>query len=289
MKYPEIKVSIPEPCHEDWNNMTPTEKGKFCGVCTKEVIDFSAKSDEEIVKYAVANTNLCGRFHASQLDRKLIVDRKKRNHWLSYAASLLFPMALFSQEVKKGNQNIPKTEQTNTSTFTSLNISSLQRQGKTVNQISTVNGTVTDDSGLPLQGASIVIKGTDIGKTTDFDGNFSIKANLGQILVISYEGFESKEIKVHVNKYTYNIILLSDGSLSEVIVLGGAVGVAVSCYSEDYYKKPMSKEEIKEKEERTKNYFEFQKKKWREKRERKRAERAKRKAKKAQKQNLENN
>ncbi|EDM43528.1 hypothetical protein SCB49_00725 [unidentified eubacterium SCB49] len=50
-----IKISIPEPCHEDWNKMTTTERGAFCKVCTKEVIDFTKKIDEDIVKH-VLNT-----------------------------------------------------------------------------------------------------------------------------------------------------------------------------------------------------------------------------------------
>ena len=283
MNYPKIKVSIPEPCHEDWNEMTPTEKGKFCNVCTKEVIDFTSKSDEEIVKHAMANKNLCGRFHPTQLERKLIVDRKKRNHRLSYAASLLFPLALFSQEEKKETQHIPKTTQTNTNDFKSLHIGSLQRQGKIntniKSQISTVSGTVTDDSGIPLPGAKIVTKGTTSEKTTDFDGNFSIKANIGQVLVISYVGFETKEIIIHANKYTYNIKLIGDGSLSEVVVIG--YGVCTSFLPTDYFSVEAATDEAIARNTTTRNYFAFQKKKWKEKREKRRKRRAERKAKRA--------
>ena len=41
MKKP-IAITIPKPCHEDWTSMTPTEQGKHCAVCSKEVIDFTA-------------------------------------------------------------------------------------------------------------------------------------------------------------------------------------------------------------------------------------------------------
>lgn len=278
MKYPEIKVTIPEPCHEDWNKMTPTQKGKFCGVCTKEVIDFSAKSDEEIVKHAVTNNNLCGRFHPTQLDRKLIVDRKKRNHWLSYAATLLLPITLFSQETKNTVQKITQTEQTNNKDFKSLNIGSLQRQGKIAHVVQndriTVKGVVTDDTGLPLPGATVLIKGTNQGKTTDFHGKYTIQAKNKDVLVISYVGFEKQEVTISANTSVYNIILQENYSIVGAVVVG-----CIADYNpDDYYKKPMTKGEIIEKKERTKNYFEFQKKKWREKRERKRAERAKRRA-----------
>ncbi|MGH1384649.1 carboxypeptidase-like regulatory domain-containing protein [Kordia sp.] len=313
MKHPELIVQIPEPCHEDWNNMSSTEKGKFCGVCTKEIIDFSAKSDEEIVKHVVANNNLCGRFHPTQLDRKLIVDRKKRNHWVSYAASLLLPLTLFSQEVKKETQNISKTEQTNNKDFKSLNIGSLQRQGKVAHTIQndsiTINGVVTDDKGLPLSSTYLVIKGTHIGVTTDPNGNYTFKVNVNDTIKVTHAFHKTISIKITKEKRTYNIVL--EPEITMTMVLGGAVaGVVVNCptddyykksmmmllgdtvnglvmnySSDDYYKKPMSEAEITEKKERTKNYFAFQKKKWQEKRAKRRAERAARKAERQAKNN----
>ena len=57
----------------------------------------------------------------------------------------------------------------------------------------TITGLVTDDQG-PLPGATIVVKGTSNGVTTDFDGNFSIKASEGDILVVSFVGFENQEV-----------------------------------------------------------------------------------------------
>ncbi len=221
MKHPKIMISIPEPCQEDWNEMTPTQKGKFCGVCTKEVVDFTVSSDENIVKHFQKNDNVCGRFLTSQLDPKLIVDRKQRNHWLSYAASFLLPITLFSQEIKKDTKNTPKTEQTNTGTYTSLNIGSLHKKGevakKTKKDAITVNGIISDESGLPLPGATIKIKGTNTGTTTDFDGNYNIVTKINDVLIASYTGYESLEIKV-TNK-NHNFSLKQDNSLVEVQIL----------------------------------------------------------------------
>jgi hypothetical protein len=223
MKYPEIKITIPEPCHEDWTKMNTTEKGKFCSVCTKEVIDFTSNSDEEIVKHFTNHGNTCGRFHETQLNRKLIADRKKRNHWLSYAASLLLPITLFSQEVKKDSQNIPKTEQTHSKGFKSLNIGSLHKQGEVSRVIQkdslTVSGVISDDTGLPLPAATIIIKGTDKKVMSDFDGNYSIKAKKNEVLVVSYVGFESKEFKVLKNEYS--ITLKEDENAQVNVVYAG--------------------------------------------------------------------
>ncbi|WP_353777033.1 energy transducer TonB [Winogradskyella sp. 3972H.M.0a.05] len=63
------KLSIPNPCHEDWNAMTPKDKGRFCSSCDKVVIDFTKLSDYEIQDFIEANRHkqLCGHFKQSQL------------------------------------------------------------------------------------------------------------------------------------------------------------------------------------------------------------------------------
>ncbi|MEP0132228.1 MAG: TonB-dependent receptor [Eudoraea sp.] len=81
-----------------------------------------------------------------------------------------------------------------------------------------ITGTVTDDQGVPLVGASVVKKGTTIGTTTDFDGNYSIDAILGDRLVVSYIGYEPLEVLV--NSTILNITLVSGLALSEVIITG---------------------------------------------------------------------
>lgn len=66
-----MKITIPKPCHENWNQMTPDEKGRFCGVCSKSVRDFTRLSDLEIIENVSGNTNICGNFRVNQLDRNL--------------------------------------------------------------------------------------------------------------------------------------------------------------------------------------------------------------------------
>lgn len=81
-----------------------------------------------------------------------------------------------------------------------------------------ITGKIMDQDGAPLPGASIVVKGTGTGTTSDFDGNFSIDADLGDTLVVSYIGFEAKEVRV--TGTTMNISLVSGLELSEVIIVG---------------------------------------------------------------------
>lgn len=63
-------ISIPKPCHEDWNAMTPKEKGRFCNSCSKTVIDFTKIDTYEIQGFVSENKNnrICGHFKQSQLD-----------------------------------------------------------------------------------------------------------------------------------------------------------------------------------------------------------------------------
>lgn len=91
-----IILSIPEPCHQDWNQMTPVEKGKFCSSCQKTVIDFSMMSDREIAAFLKKPaTSTCGRFKADQLERELLLP-KKRIPWLRYFFQFTWPaMVMF--------------------------------------------------------------------------------------------------------------------------------------------------------------------------------------------------
>ncbi|WP_372755468.1 SusC/RagA family TonB-linked outer membrane protein [Mariniflexile sp.] len=87
-------------------------------------------------------------------------------------------------------------------------------------QEKTISGTVSDGSGLPLPGATVLVKGTSSGTSTDFDGKFSIQAKQGATLVVSFVGYTSKEIKVGASS-TVKITLLEDAeSLQEVVITG---------------------------------------------------------------------
>lgn len=65
-----LNLSIPKPCHEDWNKMLPEEKGKFCQSCCKKVFDFTNSSNEEIAAIFSNNPTgkICGRFRKEQLE-----------------------------------------------------------------------------------------------------------------------------------------------------------------------------------------------------------------------------
>lgn len=68
-----LRLSIPQPCHELWDQMTPTYNGAFCSSCQKTVIDFSQMSDAAIIQFWQEKKEgpVCGRFKKSQLNRTL--------------------------------------------------------------------------------------------------------------------------------------------------------------------------------------------------------------------------
>ncbi|HEA23300.1 hypothetical protein LCGC14_1455530 [marine sediment metagenome] len=99
---------------------------------------------------------------------------------------------------------------------------------------STVTGTITDVEGIPLPGATVVVKGSTTGTTADFDGNYSIAAGSDATLVFSYIGYKRTEVRID-GKSTVNVAMEEDSALlDEVVVVGygtqkkGEVTAAIS-------------------------------------------------------------
>jgi len=81
----------------------------------------------------------------------------------------------------------------------------------------TISGNVTDEAGVPLPAANVIIEGTSIGVSTDFDGNFQIQVEQGQVLQFSFIGYMTKNITLE-GQDTINISLEPDNQLEEVVV-----------------------------------------------------------------------
>jgi TonB-linked SusC/RagA family outer membrane protein len=85
-------------------------------------------------------------------------------------------------------------------------------------QDKTISGTVSDESGMPLPGVNIIIKGTSNGTQTDFDGNYSLNAATGSTLTFSYVGYKTIEQVVGASN-TINVTMAEDvAQLEEVVV-----------------------------------------------------------------------
>lgn len=105
----------------------------------------------------------------------------------------------------------------------------------------TITGVVSDNEGLPLPGATILVEGTSTGVTTDFDGNFSITAEEGDTLNISYVGYQSQSIVVG-DQDTLNISLELGNELEEVVVT--SLGIKREAKALGYAVQSVSTEDI---------------------------------------------
>ena len=106
-----------------------------------------------------------------------------------------------------------------------------------------VSGLVTDESGVPLPGATVVVDQTNNGTTTDFDGNYSISASNGQSISISFVGYKTINILV-ADGADYDVSLQPDSLLDEVVVT--ALGIERNTKALGYSVTQVGGEEINE-------------------------------------------
>jgi CarboxypepD_reg-like domain/Secretion system C-terminal sorting domain len=207
----EILIHIPEPCHEDWNKMTPTQQGRHCQSCCKQVIDFSAMTDAAIINYfAKGNEKICGRFANDQLLRPLQetkIEKKKGWQWFMATITSLFLLANRSNgQASNCNAIQGKIAVRDTSKLRTLIGDTIYSEPKNVPTINKhkdviLRGHVTDEKGEPVPFASIIDKGTKNGVAADANGGFLLKKNsaTGSVsLVVSAIGFKTKEITVNI-------------------------------------------------------------------------------------------
>jgi hypothetical protein len=205
-----IKISIPKPCHENWLEMSVTEKGRFCSNCKKDVIDFTNSSDKEILYAYNKSKKLCGQFRVSQLDRNIIISKEKKSIWMISVASVIAFLGLGNQTLKA--QESIKTEQTDKK---QLNDST----DIEINGELPYHGIVYDENKTPIPGANVMIKGTKIITHTDFDGKFSISAKKRDILVFSFIGYNTTEFKLKNNPEIAIKIKATSMMMGEIIII----------------------------------------------------------------------
>ena len=216
MKY---TITIPKPCHEKWDLMTPTEKGKFCGSCQKEVMDFTNISNFQLASILDKGGNVCGRFRENQLNKQISSPRSTHLHRTGLAFGIGSLLSLcnpaHSQEQTTAIENVSAIGEP-------LAITKIETQK--------LFGTVTDQDGLPLPGVNITIEKTDIGTQTDFDGNFEIQLpnqfEKEQRLKFEYVGQKTQILTINEFK-NIGLIRMEDDTeaLEEVVIIAGYVVV----------------------------------------------------------------
>ncbi|WP_162200417.1 VIT domain-containing protein [Kordia jejudonensis] len=110
----------------------------------------------------------------------------------------------------------PKVIQTtNTTTTTPIR----NNASTTTNALRTISGTVTDESGRPIPGATVAVRGTSTGVTTDFDGNYSIGMRTGEVIAFSYISYLPLEHTIRATDSQLNVEMKLGENLQEVAVV----------------------------------------------------------------------
>lgn len=87
-------------------------------------------------------------------------------------------------------------------------------------QVNKISGVVTDDNGIPLEGVTVIVEGTNRGVTSNFDGEYAIDASSGEVLLFSFIGLETKEITVGASS-SINVVLIEDLEDLDTVVITG--------------------------------------------------------------------
>lgn len=213
----QFNLDIKTPCTENYDEFKPTPNGGFCSSCTKEVVDFTNMSSDEIASFFKNKNaiNTCGRFHSNQL--KTYNKHPKQVSKFSFIGSIgLACLSLFSFGTLQAQDTQNKTKNAENEDKKIIVKDNLKEV--------LVKGNVTDTSGVPLPGVNIVLDGTSEGVATDFDGNFVFpkKLKVGDVLIFSYIGMDSRKVVITNQDATSQLELKMEVGLqlSECILVG---------------------------------------------------------------------
>ena len=211
-----FNLNISEPCSENFNQFKKTEAGGFCNSCEKEVVDFRNMTPNEIMNYFKNNQGkTCGIFNKPQL--KTYTPEPTRNsskfNFISGLSFSLLSMAMLNtaqaQTTKEPTVVIEQKNEQATNVET--------KQDKEYK----ISGIVSDEFS-PLPGATIILQGTTIGTETDFDGKFTFPQKLkkGDVLLISFIGYNTKRVTITDNNKKLNFDLSISLEMDSCVLLG---------------------------------------------------------------------
>ena len=180
-------ITIANPCHEDWNTMTPAQQGRHCAACQKQVTDFTTMSDEQMLAFFTRSTEsvMCGRFLPAQLNRELIAPTRKRHFpgilIKRIAATVLLLQSAVSAATaqQKDSVRVEQTDKKDTAILPQLPLQ--------------IKGRVTGILKEYRAGIALKIRGTDITTKTDRNGRFVLQLP---------DGFDSAKIIIEEDRST---------------------------------------------------------------------------------------
>jgi hypothetical protein len=230
-----MKISIPKPCSENWNQMNPSEKGRFCTSCQTQVINFKGMPVEEIKHFLEQNTgSTCGRFSTEQIEtfnaayQELPSPSSLRRWTMAAVLAGVSVMPTFAQD---NNSTIATSLPSATSYYHNQPQTAETTAAVPTGDTVILVGQVLDsETGEELPFVSIFVEGTKIGTTTDFDGNFLLKVPKSKeaiMLVISYVGYPTLSHSILPDSTKTNLIFKMNLGFSTMgITIGGIMPIS---------------------------------------------------------------
>ena len=226
-----ITIHIPQPCHEDWQQMTPVNNGRYCQSCAKQVVDFSLMTDQQVLNYlSTAASRVCGRFAEDQLQRPLqpAKQEKKKIWWVAAALPLLMVFGRATAQKKKAPTKkvvaIPATWAARTQGLISPKITPAPTVGDTVISTGThISGRVITATGQPVAFTSIHVTNYPASAMADSAGYFTLQLHsVGDSISLeaSAIGYENVRLPLAGNQNNGVSIVLKDvvNKLPDVVV-----------------------------------------------------------------------
>ncbi|MGI4741862.1 MAG: carboxypeptidase-like regulatory domain-containing protein [Janthinobacterium lividum] len=217
-------IRLPQPCTESWNAMTPTATGRHCAACQKTVVDFTEKTDTEILAYfrQVGAGETCGRLRADQLNRPLVpaTTMAAGSHWRTWLAAAVAAWGLREgSSLRAGSQPLtthyahhPRKQTTK----------KLPASGASKLLRGVVRGAATQEL---LPGVAIFLKSENQQTSTDSTGHFSLRLPAGHAphtLILHLAGYHSQTVPLTGAAPTLQLALEADAAAAGVEVVAYA-------------------------------------------------------------------
>ena len=227
-------LKIGNSCDESWAEMTPSDSGRFCANCAKNVIDFTRLSDDQVLAILRKSSgNLCGRLEEGQMNRYLMrkTEPSSRSRLYKIFAGLFLLTAANQSLAKIGITDEGIARQVKMPVLGSEKMDqAVPEKSPTDSLKNVIRGRVVDSlESYPIPGANILLEGTKLGTATDTDGKFElvIPSKLlkdKNTLVVSLIGYKTQALKVNSDDFSTikSIVLIEDKQLLDEIVYVGS-------------------------------------------------------------------
>jgi hypothetical protein len=231
---------ISQPCAENWAAMTPTGLGRHCAACQKTVVDFTQKTDAEILAYfAKATGETCGRLGSDQLNRPLLpaLGARPAPRWRGWLALVL---AAWGLRASPATATGAPAASPPTAAHPRKKASPKHRLPLAAPKL--LRGTVrAADTQEPLAGVAVFLKGENRSAITDTAGQFSLRLpaqrpRTGRALVLHYAGYQSEtvpvtatpmELELQADPAAAGATIVGYGTQKQMQMTGGMIAVFV--------------------------------------------------------------